>query len=187
MSSIIKVDTIQTAAGGVPTAGDLGLNITGTVLQVVQKFDGGVTSISNSGSFANFVTLGSLSQTFTPTSSSSKVLLRATVGMLSTNTADRIAFFRFSGGNCASGVGGSAGSRTSVLAAHFYAGSGDSSCFQFEYLDSPATTSEITYKVEVAPNYSSGNLTLNYYSANDIDAAYIPRTASCLTLMEIAQ
>jgi len=35
MSSIIKVDTIQTAAGGVPTAGDLGLNITGSVLQTV--------------------------------------------------------------------------------------------------------------------------------------------------------
>ena len=33
MTSIIKVDQIQTAAGGVPTAGDLGLNVTGSVLQ----------------------------------------------------------------------------------------------------------------------------------------------------------
>ena len=33
MTSIIKVDQIQTAAGGTPTAGDLGLNVTGSVLQ----------------------------------------------------------------------------------------------------------------------------------------------------------
>jgi|SaaInlV_125m_DNA_1040241.scaffolds.fasta_scaffold54706_2 hypothetical protein len=39
MTSIIKVDQIQTAAGGVPTAGDLGLNTTGTVLQVVQTYN----------------------------------------------------------------------------------------------------------------------------------------------------
>jgi len=40
MSSIIKVDTIQNAAGGTPTAGDLGLNITGSVIQVTQAFSG---------------------------------------------------------------------------------------------------------------------------------------------------
>ena len=34
MTSIIKVDTIQTTAGTAPTAGDLGINTTGTVLQV---------------------------------------------------------------------------------------------------------------------------------------------------------
>lgn len=37
MTSIIKVDQIQNAAGGVPTAGDLGLNTTGTVLQAVRN------------------------------------------------------------------------------------------------------------------------------------------------------
>jgi len=39
MTSIIKVDQIQNAAGGVPTAGDLGINTTGTVLQVVQTYN----------------------------------------------------------------------------------------------------------------------------------------------------
>lgn len=33
MTSILKVDTLQTAAGGVPTVGDLGINTTGSVLQ----------------------------------------------------------------------------------------------------------------------------------------------------------
>ena len=35
MTSIIKVDQIQTAAGGVPTAADLGLNVSGSVVQTV--------------------------------------------------------------------------------------------------------------------------------------------------------
>ena len=35
MTSIIKVDQIQTLAGTAPTAADLGINVTGSVLQVV--------------------------------------------------------------------------------------------------------------------------------------------------------
>jgi hypothetical protein len=35
----LKVDTIQTAAGGVPTASDLGINVAGSVLQVVTYTD----------------------------------------------------------------------------------------------------------------------------------------------------
>ena len=35
MTSIIKVDTLQKANGATPTAADLGINTTGTVLQVV--------------------------------------------------------------------------------------------------------------------------------------------------------
>ena len=35
----LKVDTIQTAAGGVPTASDLGINVAGSVLQVVTETD----------------------------------------------------------------------------------------------------------------------------------------------------
>ena len=33
MTSILKVDTIQTAAGGTPTAADLGLNVSGSIVQ----------------------------------------------------------------------------------------------------------------------------------------------------------
>ena len=37
MTSILKVDQIQNTAGGVPTATDLGLNVSGNVLQVVRS------------------------------------------------------------------------------------------------------------------------------------------------------
>lgn len=43
MTSIIKVDQIQNAAGGVPTAGDLGINTTGTVLEQVSGWCDGRT------------------------------------------------------------------------------------------------------------------------------------------------
>lgn len=52
MSSILKVDQIQLSNGNTPTAGDLGLNTTGSVLQVVlhsipdQNISAGSTNIS---------------------------------------------------------------------------------------------------------------------------------------------
>lgn len=178
--STLYVDTINEKTSG------NGVQIPGHVVQVVQKFDSATFSVSNTGSFATFVTCGNLSQSFTPTSSSNKILLRATIGIVATTLADRLVFFKFAGGNTANGVGDSGGSRSRVLASHYFQAATDAPSIAFEYLDSPATTSPITYSVQIAPNYSNGNLYVNYYS-NDTDAAYIPRTASCLTIMEIAQ
>ena len=48
MTSIIKVDQIQTASGVTPTADDLGINTAGTVLQVVQSVITGKITINNS-------------------------------------------------------------------------------------------------------------------------------------------
>lgn len=48
MSSIIKVDQIQKADGSTPTAGDLGLNTTGSVLQVKQISSATITSTTSS-------------------------------------------------------------------------------------------------------------------------------------------
>lgn len=47
MTSTIKVDTIQNAAGGVPSAEDLGLNISGTVRQIKQSSSVGTIVISS--------------------------------------------------------------------------------------------------------------------------------------------
>ena len=72
MASIIKVDQIQTAAGGTPTAADLGITGTGKVLQVVavngRSQDWLTTSTSN-------VQVNSSSITITPTSASSRIFV----------------------------------------------------------------------------------------------------------------
>jgi len=178
--STLSVDTIQ----GQTTASDV--RIPGHVIQVVQKFDKDVTTVTNTGSHAQFVTCGSLSQSFTPKSNTSKVLLKSSVFVSNAGTADRLAFFKFTGGNSASGLATVAGSRTSSLAGIYLAAGSDASQVSFEYLDSPATNSAITYTVQIAPNYNTGNLYINRYN-NDVDQAYIPRLCSSLTIMEIAQ
>lgn len=64
MTSIIKVDQIQTAAGGVPTASDLGLNTTGNVIQVVKA-----TPYATSVATTTYTTVASVSITVTQGSS----------------------------------------------------------------------------------------------------------------------
>ena len=176
--STLRVDSIrgQTADG-----------VNKYVVQVVQKIDTSTTTFSNSGSSATFVTCGSLSQSFTPKFSNSKVLLRACLGHVATNTADRFAYFRFIGGNTADGYGNASGNRTRVNAFHYFQNGADGTPVTFEYLDSPNTTSAITYAVEIAPSYTNGELGLNFYRPNNTNAVYIPVSSSTLTIMEIAQ
>jgi len=73
MSSILKVDTIQTTAGAVPTAKDLGF-AAGSVIQTqVARFSGGSTDM-NTGSY----TTSGRSITITPKFANSLILIRYT-------------------------------------------------------------------------------------------------------------
>ena len=72
MASIIKVDTIQTAAGGTPTAADLGITGTGKVLQVVAA-NGRSTDFTTTSSSDVSITDTSIS--ITPTSSGSRIFV----------------------------------------------------------------------------------------------------------------
>ena len=75
MTSIIKVDQIQTAAGATPTAGDLGIASTsGSVLQVhYLKFS---TAVATNNTIYDI-----FNTTFTPVSSSSTLLLQTEIYM----------------------------------------------------------------------------------------------------------
>ena len=74
MTSIIKVDTIQTAAGGTPTASSLGIGGVGKIGQVVQA----TTSTESTNTSASYADTG-LSASITPTSTSSKILVLCSV------------------------------------------------------------------------------------------------------------
>ena len=59
MTSILKVSTIQNTAGGAPTAADLGLNVTGSVIQVANTTSNATVSMTgqtfvNSGVYVDF-------------------------------------------------------------------------------------------------------------------------------------
>lgn len=69
MASIIKVDTIQTAAGGTPTAADLG--ISGSVVQVQQV----LLDDSQSTTSTTYIDVTNASITITPASTSSTFVI----------------------------------------------------------------------------------------------------------------
>ena len=74
MTSIIKVDQIQTLAGAAPTAADLGINVTGSVIQVLQgPYQSGIGFNQTLGTGSTIYS----APTITPTFASSKILIMA--------------------------------------------------------------------------------------------------------------
>ena len=163
--STIKVDTIQTRAGAVPKAGDLGLNVTGSVLQVVAA----TYSSQVDSSSSTFADTG-LTATITPSSSSSKVLVIAQISscFTTTNTGTEldINLLRDSTQIIAS-MGGRGGNSLTTGDAI-----GTVGC---SYLDSPATTSATTYKCQFKSTQNNATASVQ-----------LGGTTSTITLMEIA-
>jgi|DEB0MinimDraft_4_1074332.scaffolds.fasta_scaffold101082_1 hypothetical protein len=154
----------------------------GKILQVLQTVKTDVFSASASVGVAVAVT--GLTVTITPSSTSSKVLV--TVNLSNSYTvSDRQGVVITRGGSTVTGaIGDSAGSRQQVTAvgtdAGFTVGQGLAS---FTYLDSPASTSALTYGVSLL-----GTDNRTHYvnrSQDDTDANTIYRTASFITVMEV--
>tara|TARA_B100000035_G_scaffold111972_1_gene95024 strand:- start:392 stop:886 length:495 start_codon:yes stop_codon:yes gene_type:complete len=163
MTSILKVDQIQTTAGAAPTATGLGLDTAGSVLQVKNTTTGVHQLTTNTR-----VDIFSLS--ITPSSTSSKIL--AVV-----NLAD-------AGQNASGSTYGAAwlmrGSTDLLKFSGQFGYTGNSASNSIgsvstSYLDSPSTTSSVTYKVQ-ASNFAS-TATIEIGASNGI---------STFTLMEIA-
>ena len=53
-------------------------------------------------------------------------------------------------------------------------------------MDSPATTSSVTYKMQVGTPYSSSYDCRVNYQGDDSDEAWVGRTASAITVMEVS-
>tara|TARA_S200002703_G_C3702246_1_gene215691 strand:- start:224 stop:742 length:519 start_codon:yes stop_codon:yes gene_type:complete len=170
--STIKVDAIKTRAGNVPKASDLGLNITGSVLQVVQG--GRTTRVTHN---SNTLTDVGVSATITPSSTSSKILVRLEA-IISNSNAGNITLVQLLRGSTAIG-GGTGGSAYNVFNASIFGQTYSASSSSQSFLDSPATTSEITYKIQIAAYNGTGCLG----GRGDSDVLATPTR---LTLMEIA-
>ena len=156
----------------------------GKVLQVIT----GTTSTRVESSSTTYADTG-LSVTITPSSSSNKILIKGSlyVGQNYWQTRGRI--LRDS---TAIGLGETAGSRIPVTwNNNTYDGSSNTqyvmNSVSFEFLDSPSTTSQITYSLDLGGYSTSYTVYLNR-SHSDTDAStYFGRPISTLTLMEIAQ
>jgi hypothetical protein len=144
------------------------LNQTGSVLQVVNASYGSYTSTTSTSP----VDLG-LTASITPSSTSSKILAFVSINGIERGSTSPIARFRLL--------------RNSSEIFNFenaiFAGSSTTgySNTSTSYLDSPATTSATTYKVQWNISNGSGILYINNYATGG------PGTTNCtITLMEIA-
>ena len=167
-------------AGEVLTAASLNANFTfaaGGVIQVKSTFKSDTFSTAST----SFVDVTGLSISITPTSASNKILV-----MMSTNlTSDGSAFatfVRLMRDSTAIAIGDTAGSRTRVTSAA-YPLAGVAVTREMNFLDSPATTSATTYKVQIMVN-NAGTGYVNR-SNTDTDNATISRSVSTITVMEV--
>jgi len=181
MASIIKVDTIQTAAGGTPTAADLGLNTTGSVLQVVEeRYTARVSTSSTNWSSTGFTA------SITPKSTSSKILVSLHMGAVGNSTDDGAAYFKFyrDGVVLPDSFGPDDGSRPGVAF-----GARPSSQYRYQtvsmqMLDSPSTSSTTEYQLWWRiPSYGTAYTNTR---GGYIDNAESPRAVTTLILTEIA-
>jgi len=154
MTSIIKVDTIQTAAGGTPTASSLGISGTGKIGQVISATDS--TAVGQGTSAGTFYGVGP-GVNITPTSTSSKILVNVNLSLgfnSDGNTMTRIV--RTIGGSSTVLLLSSGASiLNGTFGGFFHSDANRLTTINFSYLDSPSTTSQCTYTTQVATNSST--------------------------------
>ena len=153
----------------------------GNVIQVVSavKTDTFTTSSSS------FVDVTGLSVSITPTSATSKIFVLFQVNGGS-NPAVQGIFMRLVRDSTAICIGDAAGSRPRVTASPTPASEFGIDCAAGSFLDSPATTSSITYKVQILASGGAASACVNRSSADRDNPAFDPRAASTITVMEIA-
>lgn len=125
--------------------------------------------------------ISGLSATITPRSSSNKILIQVSMNCSIGDTTKRI-YFTISGGNAASYIGDAGTGQECAMS--FCTRGGDSYLMlpaNMLYLDSPATTSAVTYQVNWWMEASTGYL--NRPGSQDANGANM---ASTITLTELA-
>jgi len=178
MTTQIKGNDTSTFGGAI-TANNVGA---GNVLQVVSTTKTDTFSSSTGG----FTDITGLSVSITPTSTSSKILVMWNVdfGHSSTSSGVKVRMVRDSTPiSIGDQVGTNRARGTSAMFTLYSNTNNTSSNRSGTYLDSPSTTSAITYKAQ-------GSITAGTYYVNRTgeynDQAYESTGTSSITVMEIA-
>ena len=168
MSSQLRVDKIV-PVDGAPTGGG------GGIIQIKQTFLNTATSTTTSGSF---VDISGMSVSITPKFNTSKIFVMITLGSISSAAGISVGFRLL---RDSTAVGNAADTTLQSGFTNIYEG-GNSSLFSasHNFLDSPSTTSAITYKLQW--RNSSGTTYLNRYSGSS--DSY--NGSSTITVMEVS-
>ena len=154
----------------------------GGIIQVKQTVLDTVFS-SNSTSYTDVT---GMSVSITPQRSDSKILVMVTL-RCAMNQSDRWSAYILLRDSQILFDGTAEGSRTQCSIWHIpFVGTGTGNTFgdkNITFLDSPASTSSLTYKLQV--KVQSGATAYVNRSMNDSNADYGPRTSSSITVMEV--
>ena len=199
MTAILKVDTIQDTAGNniinessntitigasgdtvaVPSGGKL--TAPGHVLQVVSTTKTDVFTASATDTWHDVT---GLTAAITPSSTSSKILVTGHVMGSSQNaSATRRFYIKLLRGSTAIGLGDSSSSRLQVHNSSFSDDGANNATVPINFLDSPSSTSELTYKIQVRDDTSGVRVNA---APGDSDSNTYARAVSTITLMEVA-
>lgn len=167
-------------AGEVLTASDVNAYLNNVILQVVSVAKTDTFAASASANTWQDVT--GLAATITPKSATSKILIWV---QLNTGSETGVVSVRskVQRGTTDIYVGDASGSRTRTSTASVSAATTVSSDVII-YLDSPATTSATTYKVQI--NANAASVVYVNRARTNTDAAGFDLSASSITLMEIS-
>jgi hypothetical protein len=153
----------------------------GTVLQVVQTVK--TDFFSTSSAMPTFVDITGMSATITPKFANSKILVTVT-GLMSISANGYASAVNLVRGSTSIAIGDARGSSTRASAGSGVGGTGSAAPFALSVLDSPATTSATTYKLQLSvESGASSNIGGSYISSQ----AYHYSTPTTITLQEIAQ
>lgn len=148
-------------------------------IQSVYKSDTFSTSVVS----PTWADITGLSVNITPTNSSNKILVLASF-QIQTSAATGSAFVQLVRNSTAISIGDAAGSRTSASAGANFAQVYNSAGNSITFLDSPATTSAVTYKLQM----NNGNVTTAYINrtGDDLNDVNRSRTPASIIVMELA-
>lgn len=136
------------------------------------------------------VDITGLSATITPRSTSSKILVLVQLSMSVSDGADHAVFAQLSGGNASNYIGdaGQASQPRAVMGTLNNTSSFiwrvSSLAYPMNFLDSPNTTSSVTYSAQLFAK--SGSTGYVNRSGTDTNFTHYARTASSITLIEVA-
>lgn len=187
MTSIIKVDQIQTLAGAAPTIADLGVTIPVTSVptltnshipsgNVINCYSHSLDTGTIISASTSFVASG-LTLTLTPVSASSKfwITFSSSPHMNSANNTDWGQYFVYRDGT-RTAIGGGMRWENDTTAWRTFNQT-------VQGLDVPNTTSAITYTVKFNTGAGSGNF--HFHVGGHLDGNDSPGTGCALTILEI--
>lgn len=154
----------------------------GSVVQVVQttKLDT-FTTLSTT-----YVDITGFSVSITPTSATNKILVMYNMEIGGANATDaNHVYLQLYRGATAIFIADTAGSRSSATSVVNTPTIGTMYAATTSFLDSPATTSATTYKVQIRTSNGSYTACVNRSGRDNNDPAYDGRAVSSITVMEI--